>query len=200
MPQTIDMRAAVDTPMLQGRQRGREHFVRICDRSTNLRCGNIVLLDFFACETLTGSWINTAIVPFYRWAAESSNDLFPVLINVRPEWVEEFDVVGSWNSQAYLIADRNAHTGTVVGKLESPYLETYEAVIKLHDATGAKIVRHWNQPEIKATAVNNRLKELNTMRLLLRRKYGREQIYRSVYQEVDRDGRQLFTRTVQESA
>ena len=200
MLERVDVAACIETPMLQGRQRGREHYIRLCDRAKHMRRGGIVLLDFSGCQSITGSWINTAIAPFYRWAAEPSNDVFPVLTNLRLEWAEEFDVVGCWNGQAYLVADLKAHTGIVVGKVESPYLETYDAVVQLQQATGAQIVRHWNQPDIKATAVNNRLKELYDKRLLLRRKHGREQIYKTVYMEVDTSGRQLFERTVQESA
>jgi predicted transcriptional regulator len=57
-------------------------------------------------------------------------------------------------------------------------------VLEAGEVTGAELERLRPQDATKATAWNNRLKDLNKKRLLQRRKQGREQVYYPVIKEI----------------
>src|ERR1051326_3527883 len=81
---------------LQGRLNGRKHFARLCELLSSASPGGVVLLDFSGVDLVTGSWVNAALVPFFRWAADERNDLFPGICNARPEWLEDAPPVADW--------------------------------------------------------------------------------------------------------
>jgi hypothetical protein len=56
------------------------------------------------------------------------------------------------------------------------------------EITGAELERQFPEETIKATAWNNRLKDLHNMRLLRREKRGREQVYSPVVAEIAFNG------------
>lgn len=165
---------------LQGKSAGRRDFGLLCNQLAQARHGEVVFLDFEGVETVHGSWLNTAVGPLFRWAAERQNDYYPVFSRFPVGSLDELDLVASINRQCYLVS-RNSNDGVdeavVVGSLDPSLKSTLERVCKSGQVTGAELARQAPDAGIQATAWNNRLRDLFVKRLLLRRKEGRQQFY-----------------------
>lgn len=180
----------LETP-LQGRIRGMRHYTDVCVQLTDAPHGTLVLLDFSGINHVTGSWINSMIVPLFRWAALSENDVFPILYNVKDEWLDDFRLIAQWNHQCYLVTQSRTfppQQALLVGLLGPAQKTSFEVVRTEGSVTGAQLQRNV-QGEIGATAWNNRLKELYQKRLIRREKRGRQQLYYPIVKEIKDNGR-----------
>ena len=178
-------------PLLQGRVLGRKHFAQVCELLADAQPGEVIVLDFTGVELVTGSWVNAMIVPLFRWVADEQNDLFPVLCNFQDDWLDDLQLVAEWNHQCYLLGNGKARPprrAKLVGSLDPGQQKTLRAMLDIGEATGAQLERQYRNEKAKATAWNNRLKDLNGKRLLMRRKQGREQFYSPVIQDIVFDG------------
>jgi hypothetical protein len=168
-------------PDLQGRLLGRKHFGQACETLADAPPGEVVVLDFRGVDLMTGSWANEMIVPLYKWASDPRNDFFPILHNLKDRWDEELQLLADWNQQCYLwVGDDLPGRARLIGVLDPGYRKTLEAVLRFKQITGAELERKFPDESVGATAWNNRLKDLNTKRLLVRTKRGREQVYSPV--------------------
>ncbi len=176
---------------LQGRVLGRKHFALTCQMLADARPGEIVLLDFNDVELVTGSWVNAMIVPLFRWVSDEQIDLFPVFSRADDDWLDDLQLVAEWNHQCYLLGNGKARPprrANLVGSLDPGQQKTLRAMLDIGEATGAQLERQYRKEKAKATAWNNRLKDLYGKRLLMRRKQGREQLYSPVIQDIVFDG------------
>jgi hypothetical protein len=171
---------------LQGRPLGRKHFARLCELLSEVASGEVVLLDFADVEIVTGSWVNEALVPLLRWASDERNDLFPVLLNLDSKWVDELQMVAEWTHNCFLAGQGKGlpKSANLVGSLDAGQRATLDAVVSASEVTGAALERLRPDDSEKATAWNNRLKDLYEKRLIRREKRGREQIYSPVIAEI----------------
>jgi len=185
---------------LQGRISGMRHFTEVCVKLADAPPGTPVVLDFSCIKHVTGSWINSMIVPFFKWAAQTENDVFPIFYNVDKEWLDEFRLVAQWNHQCFLIARASSFPPKqvqIVGFLESAQRISLHAVLAEGEVTGAELNRR-RAEKIGATAWNNRLKDLYLKRLVCREKRGRKHVYFTLFKEIEENGRQLSKTASQE--
>jgi len=188
-------------PMLYGKALGRRHYADACQLLADAPQGELVVLDFRGVENVTGSWFNTLLVLFYDLAKNEQNDWFPVLTNLSSEFIEELELVAEHNHQCYLVGDTDEDVpecATVIGRLDVAQRATLRAVLDHGPTTGAELAQKLDTEGVKATAWNNRLKDLYEKRLLRRHKQGREQVYQTVVKEINVDGRQLSQRSAGE--
>ena len=159
MPSHIRIADQLGTTFLQGRPLGRKHYPRLCELLADMQSGEVVLLDFAGVEIVTGSWINEALVPLLRWAADERNDLFPVLLNFEAAWLDELQLVAEWTHNCFLVARGKSlpKSANLVGSLDVGQKATLVAVTNGTAVTGAGLDQ---QEGIKATAWNNRLRDL----------------------------------------
>lgn len=172
---------------LHGKTAGRADFARLCGLLTQTQPGQIIFLDFADVSLVNGSWLNMAVAPLFRWAAESQHDVFPVLARFPDDWVDELELVAQVHGQCYPLADRCEEpivSLLIVGPLEESLRDTFRSLTPLKAATGAELARQEPRAKIQPTAWNNRLKDLYDKRLLVRRKEGRQQIYSPLAEEV----------------
>ncbi len=157
----VDMAKAFGT-QLQGRPLGRKHFARLCELLSEAPTGEVVLLDFAKVDLVTGSWVDAALVPLFRWAADERNDVFPILCNASPNWLDDLALVAEWTHQVYLVAEGSGQPerATLVGSLDFAQRRTLEALLELHEGTGASLERQRPEEGVKPTAWNNRLRDL----------------------------------------
>ncbi|MBI3468896.1 MAG: hypothetical protein HY000_38315 [Planctomycetes bacterium] len=188
---TIQMVKQFKTTQLQGETLGKRHYARVCELLSEVGQGEVVLLDFKGVDVVTGSWISAMIVPLYRRAADPDIDLFPVLCNASADWLDDLALLAKWTHQCYLVADKCTsppRRATLVGSLDPGQRTTLDAVIELGEVTGAELERQKPNENVRATAWNNRLKDLYEKRLLRRSKRGREQLYSPVVEAIEING------------
>lgn len=176
---------------LQGKLPGKKHFAKLCEVLSNVPPSTIVFLDFKHVEIVTGSWVNAVFAPFFQWAGDEQIDLFPVICNLADkQWVDEFALVADWTHRCFLIANGSTESkrAKAIGPLDSGQITTLKAVIEFGPVTGAELERQWEREAIKATAWNNRLRDLYDKRLIRRERRGREQVYSTVLKEIEFDG------------
>lgn len=188
MPTRILVEKELGT-FLQGRPLGKKHYARLCELLSESPAGETALLDFSSVETVTGSWINEALVPLVRWAADERNDLYMVLLNVDPSWLDELQMVAEWTYTCFLVSQsKTPDVASLVGSLDVGQQTTLNAVIETEQVTGAELERLRPDEGIKATAWNNRLKDLFEKRLIRRERRGREKVYSPVVSEIRVNG------------
>lgn len=176
---------------LQGKPAGRKHFAEICGLLADATPGEIAFLDFVRVESVNASWINMAIAPLIRWCSESQNDFFPVLVHFPEKDLDELELVAEKNQQCYAVSKTTAlplAKVNLVGPLDPSLRSTLTQLRETNEVTGAELARTVSDTEILPTAWNNRLKDLHTMRLLFRRKEGRQQIYSPLAKETILNG------------
>jgi hypothetical protein len=176
---------------LQGEPNGKKHFGRMCESLSGAKSGEVILLDFEGVEIVTASWISAMVVPLFRWAAGEQIDLFFVFGNsLGADWLDDLKLVAEYNRQCYLVAGGESppRRAVLVGNLDPGQRATLEAVLELGEVTGAGLERRRPQEKVRATAWNNRLKDLYEKRLLRRERRGREQVYCPVAKEIRLDG------------
>jgi hypothetical protein len=178
-------------PYLQGKLPGKKHFGRLCEVLSSAPLGSVVYLDFEGVELVTGSWVNAMFTPFFQWVSSEEIDLFPIICNAQDEWLDELTLVAEWTHRCFVVAKGSIppHKGEVVGPLDSGQQSTLEAVLHFREITGADLERKSKGEKVKATAWNNRLRDLYSKRLLRREKRGREQLYTAVIEEITLHGR-----------
>ena len=172
---------------LQGKPSGRKHFAEICGLLAEAKAEEVVILDFDRVESVNASWVNMAIAPLLRWCSESQNDFFPVLARFPAKDFDELELVAEKNQQCYAISQGVCvplEKVTLIGPLDPSLRSTLSQLQTAGEATGAGLARTVPDAEILPTAWNNRLKDLHTMRLVFRRKEGRQQIYSPLAKEV----------------
>ena len=186
----IELVKLLDETRFQGQPRGTRHFGRVCEALSGTAPGEIVFLEFRGADVLTGSWISAMLVQLLRWGGSPEVELFFVVCNLEdPELLDELRYVAGNAHVAFLVASGKLppRSASLVGLLDPGQRETLDAVLTLGEATGAALERE--HPETKATAWNNRLRDLyERKRLLKRQKQGREQIYRPLVPEIVIDG------------
>jgi hypothetical protein len=187
MPTEIRVAEQLGTTDLLGRPLGRKHFPRLCELLTDVPSGDLALLDFAGAQIVTGSWINEALVPLLRWAADERNDIFPVLLNFKPTWLDELQMVAEWTHNCFLVSRGKSlpKSASLVGSLDVGQRATLVAVVCGAEVTGAALD---GKDGVKGTAWNNRLKDLHQKRLVRREKRGREQVYSPVVAEINLNG------------
>lgn len=176
---------------LQGRLPGKKHFAKLCDLLSHVPPSTVVYLDFTNVEIVTGSWINAVFAPLFQWMSDEQVDLFPVICNlIDKAWVDEFALVADWTHKCFLVGDGSAspQKAKAVGPLDLAQVTTLRAVAQFGPVTGAELERRWDQGSVKATAWNNRLRDLYDKRLIRRERRGREQMYSTVLKEIEFDG------------
>ncbi len=176
---------------LTGRVLGREHFGKICNLLASTPMGSVVYFDFSGVELVTGSWLNSMIVPFWRSTADEHTNLFPILCNADADWLDELRLVAKWNHQCYLVGigrSKEPRRALLIGRLDPGQRTCLDAVTEAGEVTGAALERERPDEGIRATAWNNRLRDLFQKRLIQREKRGREQVYFPVVREIEFDG------------
>jgi hypothetical protein len=172
---------------LSGRVLGKKHFGQASERLSPVQPGELVILDFSKAEYISASWINAMLVPLSMRAAEEANDLYLILAGFPANSLDDLQLVADQSHLPFLVsaaAKLPVSKAMLIGTLDAGQRVTLEAVQELGAATGAQLAAGRASEGTKATAWNNRLRDLFDKRLLRRRKQGREQIYTPVAKEI----------------
>jgi hypothetical protein len=179
--------------ILRGRPLGRKHFAKMCDLLSESAPGEFVYLDFANIRAANGSWLNSSVAELFRWAGRDQVDIFPVLLNFPKKDFDELELVAQINKACYPCTPSESDPlkqVSLVGHLEPTLRRTLGAVIQNRRVTGASLSAANAEEGIGATGWNNRLRDLNLLRLIARHKAGRRQIYSPIALETSFYGRQ----------
>lgn len=171
---------------LSGRIPGKKHFGQASELLSPVQPGEVVVLDFRGVEYVSASWISAMLVPLSKRAAEEANDFYIVLTGFPANSINDLQLVAEQNHLPFLVtptAKVPVPKARLVGTLDAAQRSTLAAQ-ELREATGAQLAVERETEGTKATAWNNRLRDLFDKRLLCRRKQGREQIYTPVAKEI----------------
>ena len=169
--------------VLSGKIAARRDFARACEAVAGGKAGTTVEIDFSGVKYVSGSWINWMIVPFVGFAADDLNDYYLVISNFPEDSLDDLHLIANAEHVPFLVRQGEGEI-VIIGDLDPGQLATLKAVKKEKEATGAMLA----DATVKATAWNNRLRDLNLKRLLRRRKAGREQFYSLTEPEVQIHG------------
>lgn len=167
--------------LLSGKVTARQHFAIASGLLADVPAGEVIVFDFAGVDYVSGSWINWMLVPLVTYAADDSNDHYLVLINFPAISLDDLHLIANVEHTPFLVTTGSKlNEVMVVGDLDPAQTVTLLAVQNKGTATGASLA----DENVKPTAWNNRLRDLNLKRLLRRRKEGREQVYSIVLPEV----------------
>lgn len=170
---------------LSGKLLAQKDYAKFCDLLAGVAPGLVVVLDFRKVEYVSGSWVNWALMPLIRLAAEERNDFYVVAKNFPKDSLDDLQLVSEQNRfPVIVVPDDKLRHGVIYGILDPVQRETLQSVVSRGEVTGASLATK----TVTGPAWNNRLKDLSLKRLLRRRKEGREQIYSSLILEVRVNG------------
>lgn len=161
----------------------------------------VVLLDFSAVESATGSYLKATVLALVQSAqvalagaglakvSDPSNfDVYPVAYRLNNEVREELELVmyrhGLPLLEAVEVNNNQITRARILGTLDRPLHETLQIVLRHGEVTAGLLSAHHPSERISTTGWNNRLADLHRYRLVQRTKEGRQWIYRAITKEI----------------
>lgn len=171
----IPLRDLLGPSPLAGRIHGERDLSKIEDA---LRAGesDVVILDFDKVELITSSYFLAAFWPL--WGDRGGQEWFPILANVGEQVLEDIVLPVRQGRGAIWTATWSAGSlrePRVEGDLETELRLTLRLALEQGEVTASSL--HEQDASVGKTAWNNRLADLHRLRLLRRRKEGRQLIY-----------------------
>lgn len=184
---------------------GREHAAKVAallEKNESSEAGNLLVFDFSGIEFATASYLKASVL----WATTCSRmhagiispdelrlldasqyrplDIFPLVSGANGEVETELQEIFGGRWLACIVATEfdppKVSMAKVVGKIEATAARTLKAIKGLDEFTAYDLVERFPDEGVNATAWNNRLVELNRLRLLRRRKHGKFWKYQPV--------------------
>jgi hypothetical protein len=171
--------------VLSGLPRGLSLLGRLIQSASPQHDATVFLMDFHGIDLATSSFLRAGIVGFRDHCVKMKLNLFPVLVNLKDEIVDELREVLVPRSDAMLVgnlsSDERISNVRVVGALDAIQRLTFEAVARLGEADAYSLWAQFEDTEkISTTGWNNRLTSLVGKGLLVEIKRGRGKFYRPV--------------------
>lgn len=148
--------------------------------------GSTVILDWSGVEHASASYFGSAILPILRMATNGDLDRYFIFSNVNQNSLDELKLVVEFLNLVVLLGDvdrdNEIENVRLIGKLESPYSETFEAISNAQTASAATLHKKQNKNiKIGKTGWANRLAYLSELRLVRKQKVGRELVFQPIY-------------------
>jgi hypothetical protein len=145
-----------------------------------------VILDWSGVEHASASYFGSAILPILRMTTNGDLDRYFIFANVNQNSLDELTLVVEFLNLVVLLGDvdrdDSVHNVRVIGKLESPYSETFEAISNAQTASAATLHKTQNKNmKIGKTGWANRLAHLSELRLVRKQKVGRGLVFQPIY-------------------
>jgi len=145
-----------------------------------------IVLDWSGIEHASASYFGSAILPILRMTTNGDLDRYFIFTNVNQNSLDELRLVAEFLDFVVLLGDVDRENSVqnvrVVGKLESPYSETFEAISNAQTASATTLHKAQNKNmKIGKTGWANRLAYLSELRLVRKQKVGREFVFQPVF-------------------
>jgi hypothetical protein len=156
--------------------------------------GSTVILDWSRIDLATASYFGSAILPIIRMTISGDLDRYFIFTGLNQTSLEELKLVLEFTELVVFLGDLDRKESVrnlrVLGKLESPYVETLTAIQEAKSASASSLHKqqHRTGTRIGKTGWVNRLSYLHRLRLVKKHKVGRELLFETV-QAGGRNGR-----------
>jgi len=184
----VNVSKIVGETLLAGSKLGRKHLPLLVSAALTGGKGETVVWDWSGVELATSSYFASTMAPLLRMAMAGEMEMYPVFLGLNTQSLEELKIVLEAERMPVFLAKRK--TGpefggvTVIGKLDEAYLDTLREVLRKKEvSTRSLIMSDQNQRKVSQTAWINRLVRLNRLRLVRRKKIGREFVYKPSFLE-----------------
>jgi hypothetical protein len=149
--------------------------------------GCTVVLDWSGIELATASYFGETVLPILKMSTAGHLDRYFLLVGLNQNSLDELKLVIEFHELVVLVGDA-ARTNSfrnvrVLGRLDSPYFETLEAIKASRTASASTLHKdHHKMPmQIGKTGWANRLAYLSRFRLVRKQRVGRELVFQPVY-------------------
>lgn len=187
---TIDVGKLSNSEMLIGRGQGQRDLPRFIEAAFAVAGAETILWDWSGIQIATASYFAAAFVPVMKMLISGDMEKYFVLAGLNENCRDELQFVLETEGLAIFLTEelKSGHIRSArpIGKLESPYAETLDRVIH-HPGVSAKALltasARARKGSIGQTAWINRLTALHNLRLITRKKVGKEYTYTVPYLE-----------------
>jgi hypothetical protein len=188
---TIDVHKMTDSEMLIGRGGGRRDFPKFVEATFAALEGETVLWDWSGIRVATASYFAAAFVPVMKMLVSGGLDKYFVLHGLNINCEDELKFVLESEGLVTLVADEvkggRVLSARPLGKLDSVHAETLNRVVRKPGISAKRLYAESiskGRTKIGMTAWINRLVSLYRLRLIKRKRVGRQFTYAVPYVEV----------------
>ncbi|MGD0923257.1 MAG: hypothetical protein ABSA70_16060 [Terriglobia bacterium] len=188
---TIDVGKITNSDMLIGSGRGRSDFPRFVEAAFVALEPETILWDWSNVRVATASYFAAAFVPVMRMLSAAELEKYFVLFGLNENCKDELEFVLETEGLAVFFAE-NMRDGRIlsarpIGKLDSVHAQTLDRVIRRSGISAKRLYADsagGKKAKVGKTAWINRLVALHKLRLITRKRVGKEYIYAVPYLEV----------------
>jgi len=190
----IGARRLTGSETLVGKTGGMRDFPKFMSAVAEAPDGSTIILDWSGIDLATASYFGSAIIPIIRMTMVGDLDRYFVFAGLNQTSLDELKLVIEYSQLVVFLGDldKGGSVGNmrVLGKLESPYAETLAAIQTAENASASGLhgQQHRTGTRIGKTGWVNRLSHLHRLRLIKKRKVGRELMFETI-QKGDHNGR-----------
>jgi hypothetical protein len=175
---TIDVAAVAGTDFLSGRELGKAHLPKFIAATLSGPDDETVLWDWSRIDNVTASYIAATFVPLIRMVTAGKLNRYFLFSRMNRHCLDEFTyVLEAEKLPALVTGDRKLGALSPIGHLDAVHRDTLAEVIRRGNISARGLQSQHPSKPIKRTAWIKRLTTLYEMRLLKRRREGREYVY-----------------------
>ena len=187
---SIEVGRIINSKMLIGRGQGQRDLPKFLEAAFVPVGTETILWDWSNIQVATASYFAAAFVPVIRMLISGGIEKYFILYGLNENCRDELEFVLETEGLAVLLAedlrDGRVLSARTVGKLESVYAQTLNRVIQRPGISAKRLYSESpgrKKPTIGQTAWINRLVALHNLRLVTRKKVGKEYTYAVPYME-----------------
>lgn len=170
--------------VLSGALLGRQALSALVSETLSATEPSVQYIDMKGIDVATISFLRESVVAFRDFSRNRDTSVYPVYANLSDDVSEELDFYLKERGDALAVCDLD-ETGAVsncrlLGRLDEKQLLTFEAIVRLNEATAKALAEDGIEQDVKMTAWNNRLAALTSKGLLIEKRQGRTKAFKPV--------------------
>jgi hypothetical protein len=183
----IRVREITGLDTLAGKSGGQRDFPKFMAAIEEMPEGSTVVLDWLGVEIATSSYFGSTFIPVLRMAMAGDLNRYFIVGGLNRTCLDELKLVLESQGLVTLLGelDKNGRIRSVqvLGEIDPAYAETLAAVQEAKGASASELHDRKSRPHsvrIGRTGWINRLSNLHRLRLVRKRKMGREFVFEAV--------------------
>ncbi|PXA03897.1 hypothetical protein DDZ13_09665 [Coraliomargarita sinensis] len=177
-----------ETPYLWGASLGDDLWESVRDevKRSNAQSDIVAVFDFEGVKATNASFLKASILPCFKEADLAvGKQVYPLVKNLAHDVEEEIhEIFHARKLPIQKILNRDNSFSGILGYIEPYLVDTLRLLAKTGPSSAPKL-REIDDSGIGTTGWNNRLNELNALRLATRKKEGRSWIFQAIAKEIE---------------